>query len=75
MGRFEDRIVNFVGGVEYSVGVVLAGEDYAVEVSLGSASCDVAPIVPGRNLSQVGEEDSDGAFELSGVHTVVAGDE
>jgi len=46
-----------------------------VEISLGSAGGDVSPVVLVFHLPQFGEEVNDGAFELTGVDSVVGCDE
>mmetsp|Transcript_35527 Transcript_35527/g.60420 ORF Transcript_35527/g.60420 Transcript_35527/m.60420 type:complete len:429 (-) Transcript_35527:712-1998(-) len=74
-GRLEDAVVRLAAGVEDSIGVTFAREEDAVEVALGAAGGDVAPVGVGGHFPEVGEEVDDGTLELTGVNAVVGGDE
>mmetsp|Transcript_18032 Transcript_18032/g.26303 ORF Transcript_18032/g.26303 Transcript_18032/m.26303 type:complete len:231 (+) Transcript_18032:563-1255(+) len=70
-GGLEDTVVRLLGGIKDAVWMAFSCEENSVQVSLGTAGSDIAPVVSGRDVPQVSEEVNDGALELSRVHSVV----
>mmetsp|Transcript_38084 Transcript_38084/g.89032 ORF Transcript_38084/g.89032 Transcript_38084/m.89032 type:complete len:246 (-) Transcript_38084:626-1363(-) len=71
----EDGVMALLGGVQHTVWKHLPRQQDAFQVALGAACRHVAPVVATGDVPELGEEVENGELELSGVDTVVGGDE